>query len=180
MGAHETPSSRCATGGRQWSVGNNVLCPHQGIGTVVDRSVRTALGRRAEYLTIRVEQSHTDITLPTTGSAYEALRPLPSAEEVRDALDVIAGDAVQLGGTWSSRVKLGRSKLFSGELNELAEVVRDLASQARRKPLSTSERDLHHAAIDRFTSKVMYALDLDAEDARELMETALFNQPSAV
>lgn len=179
MGGHESTARRFAGEARRWSIGDHVLCPHQGIGTVGDRSVRTLLGRRAEYLTIRIAQTQTDITLPTTGEAYEALRPLPSAAEIMDALSVAAQDPVELGGTWNNRVKLYRSKLFSGELNQLAEVVRDLGHRSGRKALPASERALQQAATERFTLKAMHALDVDEQDARELLDTAL-QQPSAV
>jgi CarD family transcriptional regulator len=71
---------------------------------------------------------------------------------------------------WNRRFKHNRDKIKTGDIYELAEVVRNLAVREQEKGLSTGEKQMYTRAKKILASELMYALEMDEEDAESHLE----------
>ena len=74
---------------------------------------------------------------------------------------------------WNRRFKHNRDKMKTGDVFELAEVVRNLAIRDFQKGLSTGEKQMFTRAKKILSSELMYALDMDEKEAEEYLDDLL-------
>jgi CarD family transcriptional regulator len=74
---------------------------------------------------------------------------------------------------WNRRFKHNRDKMKTGDIFEMAEVVRNLAQRDQEKGLSTGEKQMFSKAKRILASELMYAKNMDEEEAREFLEEVL-------
>jgi CarD family transcriptional regulator len=143
---------------RKFTVGDAVVYPHHGVGTVVQRSSRELAGARCEYLTIEIQSGHMTLMLPTKLAAHVGLRPIASPAELHRALEALGSPPESLSDNWKTRRKQALSKLGSGEVALLAEVIRDLAQMSAVKSLADNDRQLYAKARGLLESELKVAL----------------------
>lgn len=157
-----------ANGGAQefdFAVGHAVVSPHYGVGTVVDRSVRKLAGKRREYLTIEIQRHAIKLMIPTDATEGARLRPLASPAELGRALQTLAEQPQPLSDNWQDRKKDALRKLGSGEVRQIAELVRDLANLDASKPLAVNDRDTYTHARELLEGELSTALDMHLPQA---------------
>jgi CarD family transcriptional regulator len=143
------------------AAGDQVFCPHHGIGVIRERRQRQVLGRRRDYLTIDVAQAGMRIMLPADAAARTGVRSPSSAAEAAEALAGLASPPAPMPDNWRARTKDSEAKLASGRITALVEVVRDLAARQLSHRLAAKERELFLRARELLTGDIMAALDLD-------------------
>ena len=94
-------------------------------------------------------------------------------EAVERVLSVLRDDISQMPKNWNRRFKHNRDKMKTGDIYELAEVVRNLAIRDFEKGLSTGEKQMFTRAKKILSSELMYALDMDEEEAEEYLDELL-------
>jgi CarD family transcriptional regulator len=157
------------------AVGDAVVYAAQGVGRIVAREQRTALGVAQEVVVLELATG-LRVTLPIQ-RARERLRPLVSEAGVRRVQQRLHEDAEASGGGWRTRLRQGQAKLASGDPLELAELVRDgmrrHGSQARRgaaPKLSETERRLYVQARELLAREIGSARGLDEVEADAWIE----------
>jgi RNA polymerase-interacting CarD/CdnL/TRCF family regulator len=145
---------------------------------VTERATCAPLGTPREYLTIHVERVGLTIKVPVDHATELGLRPPATREQLRGALDVVSGPPSDSGEAWQARIRANGVKLSEGSILGAAEVLRDLASRATRRPLGMQERDQQARALELLEGQIMYAMELDAADARALLAERLPVQES--
>ena len=93
--------------------------------------------------------------------------------EVERVLAVLRDDISQMPKNWNRRFKHNRDKMKTGDIFELAEVVRNLAIRDFQKGLSTGEKQMFTRAKKILASELMYALDMDENEAEEYLDDLL-------
>jgi CarD family transcriptional regulator, regulator of rRNA transcription len=88
-------------------------------------------------------------------------------------LGVLGGDGTKMPKNWNRRFKHNRDKMKTGDIFELAEVVRNLAQRDQEKGLSTGEKQMFSKAKRILASELMYAKGMEEEEAREYLEEVL-------
>jgi CarD family transcriptional regulator len=78
---------------------------------------------------------------------------------------------------WNRRIKHNRDKMKTGDIFELAEVVRNLALRDHEKGLSTGEKQMFVKAKKILASELMYAKDMDEDEAAEWLDGVLAGKP---
>ena len=96
------------------------------------------------------------------------LRRIIDEEEIKKVTNVLTDDVSEMPKNWNRRFKYNREKIKTGDVFELAEVVRNLAIREMEKGLSTGEKQMYTRAKKILASEFMYALDKDEEGAEEL------------
>lgn len=142
------------------AVGDVVLVPRQGVGTVVGRGVRRLAGVQREYLTIEVEGDGMRLLIPTNSPASKRLRPLSSRRVVGKALSVLESPPQELAQNWRNRHHEASERLASGELVAMAGLVRDLAHANHRKRLANNDRQDFTGALNILRSELRAVLGL--------------------
>lgn len=156
-----------------FAIGDAVVCPHHGVGTVIDQSVRAVGDIRTEYLTIEVERHRIRLLVPTDSSATARLRPLVSRADALRALETLSAPPQPLPKDWRERKKEAESALRSGELMLVARLVRDLARAARGRGLTTTDLGLYEKARGLIEDELRAALDMNNDSAAAAVDQRL-------
>ncbi len=157
----------------EFQVGDNVVYPHHGAGVVLKREARELLGEQRDYLTIRILHNDMTVMVPCENADRAGLRPVIAGDAVRRVLEVLTGEVSEMPKNWNRRFKYNREKIKTGDVYELAEVVRNLAIREMEKGLSTGEKQMYTRAKRILASEFMYALDKDAEGAEDYLDSLL-------
>jgi CarD family transcriptional regulator len=157
----------------EYKVGDKVVYPHHGAGKVLKKEKKEMLGERREYLTIKILHNDMTVMVPSDSAGRAGLRRVIGEEEVERVLAVLRDDMSQMPKNWNRRFKHNRDKMKTGDVFELAEVVRNLAIRDFQKGLSTGEKQMFTRAKKILASELMYALDMEEKEAEEYLDDLL-------
>jgi CarD family transcriptional regulator len=141
--------------------------PHHGAGKVIRKEVKDILGEKREYLTIKILHNEMTVMVPTENAAVAGLRRVIDEETVKKVLGVLQDECSEMPKNWNRRFKHNRDKIKTGDIYELAEVVRNLAIRESEKGLSTGEKQMFTRAKKILASELMYALEMNEEQVEE-------------
>jgi CarD family transcriptional regulator, regulator of rRNA transcription len=156
-----------------YKVGDKVVYPHHGAGTVVKKEKREVLGEKREYLTIKILHNDMTVNVPSENAEAVGLRKVIGEDMVKVVVKALTGGGTQMPKNWNRRFKHNRDKMKTGDILELAEVVRNLSLRDREKGLSTGEKQMFVKAKKILASELMYAKDMDEEEAAEWLDGVL-------
>ena len=159
-----------------YQVGDKVVYPHHGAGTVVKKEKREVLGEQREYLTIQILHNDMTVQVPSENCDKVGLRRvIVGDKEIAPVLKALTGISTEMPKNWNRRFKHNRDKMKTGDILELAEVVRNLALRDHEKGLSTGEKQMYVKAKKILASELMYAKNLSEEEAHAWLEEVLAN-----
>jgi CarD family transcriptional regulator len=156
-----------------FAVGDKVFYPHHG-ATVIER-VETveAFGAAREYLVLRFDDIDLTLRVPSEEAASVGLREVICGVEVDDVFAVLRRRDVRMPSNWSRRFKNHTEMLRSGDVYQLAEVVRNLTRRKADKALSAGEQRMLERARRVLISELSLSLTEDAERVSALLDAAL-------
>jgi CarD family transcriptional regulator len=153
--------------------GDRVVYPHHGAAVIEKKETRTAFGRETEYLVLRMAHGDMTLAVPVDKVDDVGMRWPISGDDVDDLFDVLKKRDVREPANWSRRFKNHQEKLKSGDVYQVAEVVRNLALRDRDKGLSAGEKTLYQKARSVLVSELSFALDVTEEAAMDKVDVAL-------
>jgi len=153
--------------------GDNVVYPHHGAGKVLKKERRKMFGEEREYLTIKILHNDMTVMVPCENAHLAGLRRVIDEETVKKVLAVLQDEISEMPKNWNRRFKHNRDKIKTGDVFELAEVVRNLAIREQEKGLSTGEKQMYTRAKKILASELMYALEMGEEQAEEHLDHLL-------
>ena len=156
-----------------YKVGDKVVYPHHGAGTVVKKEKRTVLGEEREYLTIQILHNDMTVQRPDRERRPVGLRKVIDEKMVEQVLKALRGSGTTMPKNWNRRFKHNRDKMKTGDIFELAEVVRNLSLRDHEKGLSTGEKQMFVKAKKILVCELMYAKGMDEEEAAEWLDDIL-------
>jgi CarD family transcriptional regulator len=162
----------------EFELGDHVVYPHHGAGKVMKKEDMEILGERREYLTIKILHNDMTVRVPTENAALAGLRRVIDEETVKKVLDVLRDEVSEMPKNWNRRFKHNRDKIKTGDIYELAEVVRNLSLRESEKGLSTGEKQMFTRTKKILASELMYALDKDEEEAENYLDELLADSAS--
>jgi CarD family transcriptional regulator len=156
-----------------FAAGDRVVYPSHG-ATVVDR-VETVevLGSTREYLVLHFTDAALTLRVPSDAAGAVGLRDVISAEDADEVLCVLRRSDVRVPSNWSRRFKNHTSMIKSGDVYQLAEVVRNLSRHNGGSRLSTAESRMLARARQVLASELCLALDEDEARVGALLNDAL-------
>jgi CarD family transcriptional regulator len=162
-----------------FEVGDNVVYPHHGAGKVLKKELRKMFGDEREYLTIKILHNDMTVMVPCENAGIAGLRRVIDEETVKKVLAVLQDDVSEMPKNWNRRFKHNRDKIKTGDIYELAEVVRNLALREHEKGLSTGEKQMFTRAKKILASELMYALEKDEDEAEAYLDDLLATSASS-
>ena len=153
--------------------GDHVVYPHHGAGVVLFREAKELLGETRDYLTIKILHNDMTVMVPCENAHLAGLRRVIDPKQVEEVIAVLTGELSDMPKNWNRRFKYNREKIKTGNIFEIAEVVRNLAIREMDKGLSTGEKQMYTRAKKILASEFMYALDKDEEAAEEYLDNLL-------
>lgn len=156
-----------------FKVGDRVVYPHHGAAVVEDTEVMTTFGEEKNFLVLRMTHGDLMLKVPADRAEEIGMRYPISVEDVEDVFEVLAKKDVREPTNWSRRFKNHQEKLKSGDVYQVAEVVRNLALREADKGLSAGEKSMFVKARQVLVSELAFALDIDEDAALDRLEKTL-------
>ncbi len=156
-----------------FDVGDKVVYPHHGAAIVERRQVMEAFGEKTEYLVLRLACGDLTLMVPSGNTEAVGLREVISDEEVEEVFAVLRKKDVRMPTNWSRRFKNHLEKLKSGDIYQVAEVVRNLSIRDKDKGLSTGEKRMLSRARQILVSELTFAIGVSEIEAEEKLDEAL-------
>jgi len=157
-----------------YKVGDQVVYPHHGVATIEKIEDKDVLGEEKTYLVLRLDAGDLTLMVPTESCESVGIRNLIGKGEVESVLDVLRkGEVTDGAENWSRRFKANSEKLRSGDIELVAEVVRNLSIRERDKGLSTGEKRMLNRARQILAGEIAVALSVEADEAEDVLSKAL-------
>ncbi len=156
-----------------FKVGDRVVYPHHGAAVIEKKEKRKAFGEERDYLVLRMAHGEMTLAVPVDKAEEVGMRWPISTEDVEDLFEVLAKRDVREPANWSRRFKNHQEKLKSGDVYQVAEVVRNLALRDRSKGLSAGEKTLYTKARNVLISELSFALEVSEDEATARVDAAL-------
>ncbi len=153
--------------------GDTVIYPQHGACIVVGTKKMEAFGAMQEYLILKTVINEMTLSVPVLKAEEVGVRPPVSADELEDLVSVLSKPDPRVPSNWSRRFKNHQEKLKSGDVYQVAEVVRNLAARNRDASLSAAERTMYDRARINLISEIAPALKVSAEEAEKYLDDAL-------
>ena len=156
-----------------YSIGDYIVYPSHGVGEVTSIQKYEIAEEKLEMYNVIFEKEKMTLKIPTEKAKEIGIRKVSSKANLKKTLEILNGKAKIRRTMWSRRAQEYESKINSGNLNELTEVVRDLFRNSSQPEQSYSERQLYESARDRLAREVAVVEKTDDEKAVEKIEIIL-------
>ncbi len=132
-----------------------------------------AFGKTQDYLILKTVINEMTLSIPVDQISTVGVRPPVSSSELQDLVSVLAKADPRVPANWSRRFKNHQEKLKSGDVYQVAEVVRNLAARDRDSALSAAEKTMYDRARVNLISEIQPALRVTTEEAELYLDKAL-------
>jgi len=156
-----------------YKAGDRVVYPHHGAAIIEKTEVVEWNGEKTKYFVLKTAHDELTVRVPVDKVDEVGMRPPISLEDVEDLFVLLAKKDVREPANWSRRFKNHQEKLKSGDVYQVAEVVRNLALREKAKGLSAGEKNMYTKARKVLVSELSFALDVTEEAAMDQVEEQL-------
>ncbi|MBL8536772.1 MAG: CarD family transcriptional regulator [Hyphomonadaceae bacterium] len=153
--------------------GDHIVYPAHGVGRVMGVEKQAVAGIDLDVFVISFEQDKMTLRVPTAKARASGMRPLASGDVVNQAMKTLQGRARIKRTMWSRRAQEYEAKINSGDLVQIAEVVRDLHRATDQPEQSYSERQLYESALDRMARELAAVEKTDRDAAVQKLTASL-------
>jgi len=152
--------------------GDRVVYPHHGAAVVEDLVELERFGEQRIYVKLRLPHGLT-LMVPVESTEQVGLRGVVSRDELDKVFDLLREDASWMPILWGQRYKANLAKLVSGDIYQVAEVVRNLSLRERGKALSSAERRMLAKAREILISELIFVVDSTEGSAEAMLDEVL-------
>ncbi|RFC62536.1 CarD family transcriptional regulator [Fulvimarina endophytica] len=170
-------SPKKASAGKGFKTGESIVYPAHGVGKIVAIEEQEVAGMKLELFVVDFEKDKMRLKVPVAKAQAVGMRKLSETDFVDRALKVVQGRARVKKTMWSRRAQEYDAKINSGDLIQIAEVVRDLYRADTQPEQSYSERQLYEAALGRMARELAAVNEVSETEAVRLIEENLNKGP---
>ncbi len=156
-----------------FGIGDKVVYPHHGAATIVKKERIEFAGERQDYFVLEIVTDQLTLRVPVENAVDRGVRPVISRNKARQVFAVFKDDPQEAGANWSRWYKLLTEKINSGDIFQVAEVVRDLTYAQQIKGISPALKRMLAKARLIIVSELQFSLDLTEEDTIVKLDRAL-------
>ena len=156
-----------------FAVGETVIYPHHGAAEIQDIKTRTVGGQEKTYLKLRVAQGDLTIEVPAENIDLVGVRNVVDQAGLEKVFLVLREPYIEEPTNWSRRYKANLEKLASGDVNKVAEVVRDLWRRDQERGLSAGEKRMLAKARQILVGELALAENTDDAKASTILDEVL-------
>ncbi|MEO0546209.1 MAG: CarD family transcriptional regulator [Pseudomonadota bacterium] len=156
-----------------YKTGEFIVYPAHGVGQIVDIEQQEVAGFELELFVINFAKDKMTLRVPITKIESVGMRKLAEMSVADDSLKTVQGRARIKRTMWSRRAQEYDAKINSGDLIQIAEVVRDLFRSDNQPEQSYSERQLYEAALERMARELSVVKKVTETEAVQLIEANL-------
>ena len=156
-----------------FKVGETVVYPHHGAAVIEAIKTRVIKGEEKIYLVLKVAQGDLTIEVPSANAEIVGVRDVVGQEGLDRVFEVLRAPHTEEPTNWSRRYKANLEKLASGDVNKVAEVVRDLWRRDQERGLSAGEKRMLAKARQILVGELALAENTDDAKAATILDEVL-------
>jgi CarD family transcriptional regulator len=153
-----------------FAIGDNILYPMHGAGTIKSIEKKEILGESREYYCLFLPYSKMNVMIPVDNCDNIGVRYIISNNQIEEVFEVLGSDSEEMPSNWNRRYRENNEKLKTGDIIIVAGVVRDLIRNDRVKKLSTGEKKLLNTAKQILVSELILAGGYSLDEIEKLVE----------
>lgn len=156
-----------------FKVGQKVVYPSHGVSLVEKIEAGVIDEVEQTYYHLRLLSNNSKVMIPEGNLELVGLRPLGGAKEINQLLRALRDEEIETYKDWKGRYKQNLDKMKTGDLDQVAKVLKNLRMVSSRKSLSFREKKMYERAKYFIVSEVAHVKKIGEEEAEKLVERAL-------
>ena len=155
-----------------FNVGDKIVYPMHGAGTIDAIEEKNILGEKQNYYIIKMP-GEVKVMVPTDKAEEVGVRNIINKEEAAKVMSVLGQNETEMSQNWNKRYRDNMDKMKSGDIYEVADVVRNLSFKQKEKGLSTGEKKMLNNAKQILVSELVLAEHASQEEVEKLVENKI-------
>ncbi len=151
-------------------IGDKVVYPMHGAGVIESIEEKEILGEKQHYYILRLPVGGMKVMIPIKSVDQIGIRQVISTDEVQRVVQVLSGKETAMPGNWNKRYRNNMDKIKSGNVFEVADVVKNLTLRDKEKGLSAVERKMLNSARQILISELVLSNDSNEKDITSLVD----------
>lgn len=156
-----------------FNIGDQVVYPMHGAGTIEKIEKKEILGEIREYYVLRISYGDLNVMIPVENSEGIGVRSIVDHGTLQKAMALLGDNVTEMSDNWNRRYRDNMEKLKSGKLDEVVEVIRNLMRADRTKKLSTGEKKMLSNAKQILVSEIVLVEGISQEEAERRIVDAV-------
>ncbi len=153
-----------------FKVGDRIVYPMYGAGVITGVVEKDFLGEARTYYNVSLPYCRMEASVPVDNCEKLGVRHIIDPARIKEVVCVLKKDTEKMNPNWNKRYRENTERMQTGDILEVAAVVRNLVRTDRKKPLSTGEKKLLSTAKQILESELVYSGGYTMEEADELVE----------
>jgi len=153
-----------------FAIGEKVVYPMHGGGIIEKIEDKQILGETRSYYILHIPYGNMQVMVPVNNSEQVGIRPIVSSKKVEEIYELLRNESTGMDDNWNRRFRENMEKLKSGDIAEVAEVVRNLIRVDRFKRLSTGEKKMLANARQILVSEIVLVNSLSEIEVSEMID----------
>ena len=155
-----------------FNVGDKIVYPMHGAGTIDAIEEKDILGERQAYYIIKMP-GEVKVMVPTAKAEEIGVRNIINKENAGKVFQILEENETEMSNNWNKRYRDNMDKIKSGDIYEIADVVRNLSFKQKEKGLSTGEKKMLGNAKQILVSELVLAEHASQEEVEQLVENKI-------
>ncbi len=155
-----------------FNVGDKIVYPMHGAGTITAIEEKDILGQKQSYYILKMP-GEVKVMVPTAKAEEVGVRNIINKESADKVFGVLEQDETAMDKNWNKRYRDNMEKMKSGDIYEIADVVRNLSFKQKEKGLSTGEKKMLNNAKQILVSELVLAEHATQEEVEQLVENKI-------
>jgi CarD family transcriptional regulator len=155
-----------------FNIGDKIVYPMHGAGTIDAIEEKDILGEKQNYYIIKMP-GEVKVMVPTNKAEEVGVRNIIGKEEAAKVMAVLGENETEMSQNWNKRYRDNMEKMKSGDIYEVADVVRNLSFKQKEKGLSTGEKKMLNNAKQILVSELVLAEHASQDEVEKLVENKI-------
>ena len=155
-----------------YNVGDKIVYPMHGAGVIDSIEEKEVLGEKQSYYILKMP-GEVKVMVPTSTAEQHGIRNIIDKTEAEKVFNVLEQDETEMEKNWNKRYRDNMEKMKSGNIYEIADVVRNLSFKQKEKGLSTGEKKMLHNAKQILVSELVLAEHASQDEVEELVDNKI-------
>jgi len=156
-----------------FNIGDKVVYPMHGAGIIDKIEEKEILGEKKKYYVMRMPIGEMKVMIPVDNIGDIGVRDIIDEEALEEVMTILHGEKTTMPQNWNRRYRKNMERIKSGDIYEIAAVVRNLTLRDVEKALSTGERKMLNNAMQMLVSELVLVTEKDQEETEKIIEDAI-------
>lgn len=156
-----------------FNIGDKIVHPMHGAGVIDSIKIQNVGGEDKQYYVLKMPVMGMLVMIPVGGTREIGVRAVVDSETAEDLIHSLGALEIDANPNWNRRYRENMLRIKSGDLSEVARVVKSLMARDRQRGLSTGERKMLHSAKQILISEIVLAQSAEYADVEQRINSAM-------